>query len=186
MATWQTIVTVGLLPAIAAVGGAVFATLRSTEIEKVNRAYHFAAGVLFTLVARTVLAFAGNERQRLAFFVGLFLVAVLIIAMEDLFYSPEENGWKDSRRTGAVVARSVEMLAVGMLIVTSAFADPSLNSLLIIILIVVLFLFGLSTGAVFMTTGQGRRRTIGIAVVMALIFLLISSAGMLLQNSING
>ncbi len=185
--TWQLMIATGLLPAVAAVVGAVVAARRPVEAERTERAYHFAAGILFALAASAVSALSEVERQRLILFIGLLLAAALILAMEALLYSfALEREREGSGRAAILVARSVEVLVIGTLSVVAVVAEPTLDPLLIIALLVALFLHGLSTSMIFMEKGQGAWTTIGMTSGMAVIFLLVVSARMLFRNGTGG
>ncbi|WP_155300883.1 ZIP family metal transporter [Deinococcus kurensis] len=180
------ILALTLIPVAATVVGGVVAAVRAPAERTRSFVQHFAAGVVFAVVAGELLPEITNGHQPLGVVLGFALgVAVMLLVRQ---WAERLEGAAEARAAsagnlGLIVAVGIDVLLDGLLIGVGFAAGARVGMLLIVALTLELLFLGVSVASSLVQDGASRGRVIG--TVSGLSLLVIVGAllgGTLLQG----
>ena len=180
------ILTLTLIPVTATVVGGAVAAYRAPADRTRSFVQHFAAGVVFAVVAGELLPEITKGHQPLGVVIGFALgVAVMLLVRQwaERLEGAAEARAASSVNLGLIVAVGIDVLLDGLLIGVGFAAGERVGTLLIVALTLELLFLGVSVASSLVQDGAARGRVIG--TVGGLSLLVIAGAllgGTLLQG----
>lgn len=174
-----TVVVCALLPTAAMLAGGVAAALRPPGSRFRSYIQHFAAGVVFSVVAVELLPDVMREHAPVQVVIGFTLGVVLMLGIKEFARRAEGSakaaGAGGRRSTGLLVGVGVDILIDGVLIGVGFAAGAKQGKLLTLALTVELLSLGLALSTALGRSGYPRGKAI--ARVAALAPLIVVGAG---------
>lgn len=179
------VTTYALLPMAAAMIGAVVSTFRPPGPKLRSAIQHFAAGVVFSVVAVELLPDIVRSHARTAAFDVVVGFALGVMAMLALRAVTERLGAAKPTGTSRLpaaflVAIGVDLLVDGLLIGMGFTAGMKEGRLLTLALTVELLSLGLAVAVTLSDAGAARARIIAITAVLAMVLLVGAVGGVTL------
>ncbi len=158
------ILTLTLIPVAATVVGGVVAAYRAPAERTRSFVQHFAAGVVFAVVAGELLPEITAGHQPLGVVIGFALgVAVMLLVRQ--WAERLEAGASDSSvragNLGLIVAVGIDVLLDGLLIGVGFAAGARVGTLLVVALTLELLFLGVSVASSLVQDGTSKGRVIG-------------------------
>lgn len=185
---FQKIVMFSLIPVIAMIAGAGIAILRKPNGNIRSLILHFAAGVVFSVVAVELLPDVVKEHKPVQVIIGftLGLVAMLLVKK---FTEPAGN---DSNKVESAKIPMSLMLAIGidifidgLLLGIGFSAGNTEGMLLAVALSVELLSLGIATATELGEAGVGRQKTVTVTAILAIVFFGSSVLGATLLHNLS-
>jgi len=178
---FSTVLTYALFPVAAAIVGATFSTFRPPGPALRSAIQHFAAGVVFSVVAVELLPDIVRPHTQAAAFdvvIGFALGVAAMLALRSLSGKLEGTPNVAGVRLplALLVAIAVDLLVDGLLIGIGFSAGAKEGKLLALALTVELLSLGLAVAVTLGDAGAARTRIVGITAGLALM-LLVGAAG---------
>lgn len=186
------IIAFALLPAAAAIAGAIIAGFRPPSAKMRSVIQHFAAGVVFSVVAVELLPDIMKEHNALATGIGFALGVATMLGIKKLTGGAEEkhDGETESTESEESVAAKastvstamlfgigVDILIDGFLIGIGFAAGAKEGKLLTLALTVELLSLGLALASSLIQAGRSRAKIIGITAGLASLILVGAGIG---------
>lgn len=171
------VLLLALIPVAATAGGATFAAFRAMNAGARSAIQHFAAGVVFSVVAVELLPDVAHVHDPLE--VGwTFAVGVaLMLLVERLTHWGGENESEGGTDTGQLVAIGVDVTIDGLLVGIAFAAGAKQGLLLTAALAMELLSLGLAVGASLSAAGARRAKTILVPTGIACLLVIGAVAG---------
>ncbi|WP_041257516.1 ZIP family metal transporter [Fibrella aestuarina] len=171
---YLSIATYALLPALALTVSGLFATVYTLKPKAQSAILHFAAGVIFSVVAVEILPQVVHFRNWLLTLIG-FGGGILIMLLIRQFTEGAEHASKNQVRSNALpitflVVLGVDVVIDGLLLGVGFAAGDKEGKLLAYALGIESVSLGLATATTLTNTGLARRRIIGLLVGIAVLF----------------
>lgn len=172
---WQAM-SYALIPALAVLGGGIFAAYRQPKAKTRSLVQHFAAGLLFAAVATELLPDIMHDRAPVATVIGFALGVGLMLLVKRLTEGGGQKGVSETDKpTSLLVTLGIDVLIDGLLVGIAFAAGAEKGFLLTLALTVEVLFLGLSASVALSKAGESRRKMI--AASAALGFLLLVGAG---------
>ena len=197
--SWSTILLFSLLPAVVMVGGAVVAVLRPPGPKLRSAILHFAAGVVFSVVAVELLPDIVREHRPLEVGIGFGLGVALMLGLRALTRRLEtDTPAEDAAGKGAapeqpgglpwglLIGVGVDIFIDGLLLGIGFVAGAKEGTLLAVALTLELLSLGLATAVQLRQHGYGRGRAVGIVGGLSLALLVGAGLGTTLLSGASG
>lgn len=187
----STVLTYALLPVAAALVGSAIAAYRPPGARLRSMIQHFAAGVVFSVVAVELLPDVVREHRPLQVVIGFALgVAAMLgirAATGDTAEAEEKLGEAGKRRisVGLFASVGVDILIDGFLIGVGFAAGAKEGRLLALALTVELLSLGLALSVVLTGAGVARPKAVATVFAMTLLIVAGAAAGALLLHSLS-
>ena len=186
------VLTASLFPTAAMAGAGAFAAWRAPGARLRSAILHFAAGVVFSVVAVELLPDVVKGHAPVQVIIGFAIGVAVMLGIRSL--TRQSEGAKKEARIGEAAALPWGLLtAVGVDIATDglllgiAFAAGAKEGfLLTLALTVEIFSLGLATAASLRQEGLPVGRTIAVVSSLALLFLMGGAAGATLLHGLSG
>lgn len=177
----SSVLTYAMFPVVAAIVGALVSTFRPPGPRLRSAIQHFAAGVVFSVVAVELLPDIVRSHTRASAFhvvIGFAIGVGVMLALRSMAEKLEKATPESRSRLpiAFLAAIAVDLLIDGLLIGIGFAAGAKEGRLLTLALTVELLSLGLAVAVTLTDAGANRARTIGITSVLALA-LLVGAAG---------
>lgn len=200
--SWTTILLFSLLPAVLMVVGAVVAVLRPPGPALRSAILHFAAGVVFSVVAVELLPDIVQKHKPVEVGLGFGLGVALMLGLRFLTNRLEsdepasatekaalpggEAARPGSLPWGLLIAVGVDIFIDGLLLGIGFVAGAKEGTLLAVALALELLSLGLATAVQLQQSGYGRGRAVGIVGGLSLALLVGAGLGTTLLSGASG
>ena len=201
--SWTTILLFSLLPAVVMVGGAVVAVLRPPGPKLRGAILHFAAGVVFSVVAVELLPDIVREHRPLEVGIGFGLGVATMLGLRYFTQRLEtDEPTTDSAAPlpaaeaapappgslpwGLLIGVGVDIFIDGLLLGIGFVAGAKEGTLLAVALTLELLSLGLATAVQLRARGYGRGRAVGIVGGLSLALLVGAGLGTTLLSGASG
>ena len=185
---WTTMLGFSLLPAVVMIAGAALAVWRAPGPQLRSAILHFAAGVIFSVVAVELLPDIVQRHAPYEVGLGFGLGVAVMMGLRYLTQRLEQRGAAVSEAAattaspvtaalpwGLLVAIGIDILIDGLLLGIGFSAGAKEGTLLAIALTIELLSLGLATAVELRQGGHGKGRAV--AIVASLSLLLLAGAG---------
>ena len=185
---WTTMLGFSLLPAVVMIAGAALAVWRAPGPQLRSAILHFAAGVIFSVVAVELLPDIVQRHAPYEVGLGFGLGVAVMMGLRYLTQRLEQRGAapEPSAATaaasttaalpwGLLVAIGIDILIDGLLLGIGFSAGAKEGTLLAIALTIELLSLGLATAVELRQGGHGKGRAVAIVAILSL--LLLAGAG---------
>lgn len=169
---------VALVPVALALVGAIVATLRPPGPRMRSFIQHFAAGVVFSVVAVELLPDVMARHKPIQVVVGFALGTAAMLGLRSLARRLESESNDRGPSVGMLVGIGVDLAVDGMLVGVGFAAGAEEGWLLVLALSIELLSLGLAVAASFAQRGSGGLRAIATVSLLALLipaFAVVSS-----------
>jgi ZIP family zinc transporter len=167
-----------LYPAIALVGGAAVAMVRSPGAATRSAIQHFTAGVIFAAVATELLPDLMHRRMPLVTFVGFVLGVAVMLAIKYMAEQHSQGGVSTTKQPVSLVITFVIDIALDGLLIGLGFAAGQKQGLLLTIALSLEVLFlGMSCATALAGSGTTRSRTAAVIGFLVVCLLAGASSG---------
>lgn len=200
---WSTILLLSLLPAVLMVVGAIAAVLRPPGPALRSAILHFAAGVVFSVVAVELLPDIVREHRPVEVGLGFGLGVALMLGLrfftnrlETDAPTTENEELESAGETvstqpgglpwGLLIGVGVDIFIDGLLLGIGFVAGAKEGTLLAVALTLELLSLGLATAVQLRQRGYGRGRAVGIVGVLSLALLAGAGLGTTLLSGASG
>ncbi|MGM9319646.1 ZIP family metal transporter [Deinococcus aquaticus] len=183
------ILTLTLIPVAATVVGGVVAAYRAPAERTRSFVQHFAAGVVFAVVAGELLPEITAGHQPLGVVIGFALgVAVMLLVRQwaERLEDDTQGRATSAGNLGLIVAVGIDVLLDGLLIGVGFAAGARVGTLLIVALTLELLFLGVSVASSLMQDGAPRRRVIGTVGGLSVLVILGALLGGTLLQGLSG
>ena len=176
------------LPVIATVIGGVIPTVRTPGPTVRSSIQHFAAGVVFAVVAAELLPDVKRAHAPTAIALSFAFGVVVMLGLRGLSWKSEQavrgrKGWP----WGMLLPVGIDLLIDGLLLGIGFVAGAREGKLLAAALAVEGVSLGIATAATFMqATGSGRWKTVAVVAALSLLFAVGTALGLTLLSGISG
>lgn len=173
------VLTYSLLPVATAVIGGILATVRPPGSRVRSYIQHFAAGVVFSVVAVELLPDVMRQHQPFPAIIGFTLGTAAMLLIRWLARGSETMGEQGASvfPTALLAGVGVDILIDGLLLGIGFAAGRKEGTLLAFALATELLSLGLATAAALGSAGQPRRRVIGIISGLSLLIVAGAAGG---------
>ena len=161
-----------LLPLAAAVAAAVAAAIRRPSAVVRGYVQHFAAGVVFSVVAVEVLPDVVREHKPALTIVGFAAGTLAMLALKALtrrLGGAEEGGGRSGLPVGMLAGVAVDLLVDGLLVAVGFAAGAKEGRLLVVALTLEMLSLALAVASTLLKGGASRARTIGVTSALGLL-----------------
>lgn len=171
------VLTFALLPVIAAVIGSVIAVFRPPSGKVRSMIQHFAAGVVFSVVAVELLPNVIKIHNITATAIGFALGVAVMLGIKHLVGEPEEKEDEKGVSKAMLFAIGVDVLVDGFLLGIGFAAGQKEGKLLALALTTELLSLGLAIAVSLMKAGVNRSKIVAITAELSSLILLGSLIG---------
>jgi ZIP family zinc transporter len=185
-----------LLPSVVMVAGAVIAVLRSPEPVLRNVILHFAAGVVFSVVAVELLPDIVRQHEPFWVVIGFSLGVAVMLGLRAFTRRLEENETRAKTTAsaegrarlpiGLLVAVGIDLSIDGLLLGIGFAAGAKEGMLLAIALTLELLSLGLATAVQLRELGFSKSRSVGVVAGLAISLLIGAAVGSTLLSGAAG
>jgi ZIP family zinc transporter len=186
MSTFQAILLFSLIPVFTMIAGGVIAVIRKPNGNVRSLILHFAAGVVFSVVAVELLPDIVKTHAPLPLIVGFTAGLLVMIGIKKFTETKEDetsNIAKSQVPLSLLIAIAVDIFIDGLLLGIGFSAGHSEGMLLAFALAVELLSLGMATAAELGNNNVSKPKSIGLITVLAAVFFLSAVLGAtLLQN----
>ena len=167
MQTSQAILVFALYPALAVLAGSAVALWRPMKPALISGLQHFAAGVLFCVVATELLPDLVHRKMPWVTLLGFSLGFIAILAIKHFAEQAEQkDGTQGSQSTSLIVISGVDIALDGLLIGVGFVAGQKQGLLLTIALSLELLFLGLSVAVAFVKYTRVLLMMLGFALLL--------------------
>ncbi|HVI44644.1 MAG TPA: ZIP family metal transporter [Chitinophaga sp.] len=176
-----------LIPVVTMMAGGIIASVKQPGGNVRSLILHFAAGVVFSVVAVELLPDIIRNHAPLQVIIGFTAGLVMMILVGKVTGEGKENGDNPGKRLpmGLLLGIAVDIFIDGLLLGIGFTAGNTEGMLLAIALSVELLSLGMATAAEFGAQGMRRRKTIGLIAVLALLFFISAVLGATLLHNLS-
>ncbi|WP_293914333.1 transporter [Deinococcus sp.] len=174
-----------LIPVVATILGGVVASYRAPGEQLRSFVQHFAAGVVFAVVAGELLPEITKGHQPLGVVIGFTLGVGVLLAVRQFAERLERRSGSQGE-SGLIAAVATDVLIDGLLIGVGFAAGTRVGVLLIVALTLELLFLGVSVASSLGQSGQPRRRIILTVVGLSLAVIVGSLLGGTLLQGLSG
>lgn len=164
-----------LVPMLAAIVGAVFAALRPPNAKFRSYIQHFAAGVVFSVVAVELLPDIVKRHLPWEVAIGFGAGVAVMLALKSFTGKVEASAKQSS--AGLLTGVGIDIFIDGLLIGIGFTAGTEAGVLLTFALTIELLSLGLAVASSLIKSGATRRKTIGTVSALSLLVLLAALIG---------
>lgn len=177
--TFASILSFALFPAIAVMVGGVVALIRPPGPAMRSAIQHFAAGVIFCVLATELLPDLLHRRMPWVTVIGFAIGVAVMLGMKVFAERNEGNTHTASgnRPSSLVVAMGIDILLDGLLIGLGFAAGQKQGLLLTIALVLEVLFLGVSCVTSIVKDGASRMRVLGTTAALAGLLMTGASAG---------
>lgn len=186
MDVFQKILLFSLIPVFTMIIGGVIATIRVSNGNVRSLILHFAAGVVFSVVAVELLPDIVKTHAPLPLIIGFSLGFFLMVGIRKLTEAVQEKQVASLGKglpVGILAGVAVDIFIDGLLLGIGFSAGNTEGILLTIALSVELLSLGMAT-AMELITGTGKKKSIGLIIALAVIFFISAVLGATLLHSL--
>ena len=185
------ILTLTMIPVAATVVGGVAAAFHAPEERTRSFVQHFAAGVVFAVVAGELLPEITAGHQPLGVVIGFALGVAVMLLVRQWAERLENMNTVQGRSAstgnlGLLVAVGIDVLLDGLLIGVGFAAGARVGTLLIVALTLELLFLGVSVASSLVQDGTSRRRVIGTISGLSLLVIVGALLGGTLLQGLTG
>ena len=183
------ILTLTMIPVAATVVGGVAAAFHAPAERTRSFVQHFAAGVVFAVVAGELLPEITAGHQPLGVVIGFALgVAVMLLVRQwaERLENTAQGRSASTGNLGLIVAVGIDVLLDGLLIGVGFAAGARVGTLLIVALTLELLFLGVSVASSLVQDGASRGRVIGTVSSLSLLVIVGSLLGGTLLQGLTG
>ncbi|MGE3805439.1 MAG: ZIP family metal transporter [Gemmataceae bacterium] len=173
------------LPVLALLGGGWLALTRPPGPILRSSLQHFAAGVVFAVVAIELLPDMVEEHEPWGVILGFSIGVALMLLLRSLTRE-EEAADAPGSSMGLVVGVGIDIAIDGLLLGIGFAAGAKVGKLLAVGLTLELLSLGLATAIELVRNGMTRTKTVVNLVLMAMLFVATALAGDLLLHNLKG
>ena len=185
--TLQTILLYTLIPLVTFILGGVFATLKTPNKAFRSVILHFAAGVIFSVVAVELLPDIVEKHQPIYVVIGFVLGTITMLLVKE-FAEKDENKHKKIKAIPEIpvaflVAIGVDVFIDGLLLGIGFATGDKAGMLLAFAIALEMFSMGIATALEMMNEGISKKKSIIHIVALSSLFIISAVlGGTLLQN----
>lgn len=185
--TLQTILLYTLIPLVTFILGGVFATLKTPNKAFGSVILHFAAGVIFSVVAVELLPDIVEKHQPIYVVIGFVLGTITMLLVKE-FAEKDENKHKKIKAIPEIpvaflVAIGVDVFIDGLLLGIGFATGDKAGMLLAFAIALEMFSMGIATALEMMNEGISKKKSIIHIVALSSLFIISAVlGGTLLQN----
>ncbi len=175
---FQKIILFSLIPVFTMLIGSIIAILKKPSGNIRSLILHFAAGVVFSVVAVEILPDVIKEHKPTQVVIGFCLGVILMIGIRTLV-EPKEKATSDKSRLpiGLLVAIGIDLSIDGILLGIGFAAGNKEGILLAIALSIELLSLGMATVTELRNQEIGKRRTLFLVISLSLLFFISAVLG---------
>lgn len=184
MATFLSIMSFALYPALAILAGGALSLWRAPGPRLSSAIQHFTAGVLFCALATELLPDVVHRREPWVTLVGFSLGVIAMLFMKRMTERlGQRDGVRKTQPTSLIATLGIDIAMDGALIGLSFAAGQRQGVLLTIALTLEVVFVGLSGSAALRTAGSGCGKAVAVTAGFALLLLSGAAVGALLLHS---
>lgn len=184
----EKIILFSLIPVFTMLAGGLIAVFRKPDGNIRSLILHFAAGVVFSVVAVELLPDVVKEHKPLQVIIGFALGLITMLLIRNFSASKDEKGsvvFKDKVPVGLLVAIGVDIFIDGLLLGIGFSAGSKEGMLLAVALSVELLSLGMATAAELGNNNLSKKKSLGIIAVLALLFFISAVLGATLLHNLS-
>lgn len=184
----EQILLFSFLPVLAALFGASLTAVRPPGARLRSAVQHFAAGVVFSVVAVELMPDIMREHKPLPVILGFVLGISVMLVIRSLTRGAEQHESNAGRALPAalLIATGVDVLIDGFLIGIGFAAGAKEGKLLAIAITIELLSLGLATAVALKESGVGRFRTVVTTTGIALLIVVGAALGGTVLRTLSG
>lgn len=186
MSLFQQIFLFSLLPVATMIIGGAIAAWREPNAQWRSAILHFAAGVVFSVVAVELLPDIVERHRPIEVAIGFSLGVAVPLGLRFWNERKTKNGGENSASTGLLFGVGMDIIIDGLLLGIGFAAGQKEGVLLTLALATELLSLGLATASSLQSSGTARGKTIAIITGLALLFLVGASGGATLFSRLSG
>jgi ZIP family zinc transporter len=172
------VLSFAVFPAISVVLGGLITFLRTPSAGVRSAVQHFAAGVIFCVLATELLPDLLHRRMPVWTIVGFSLgVATMMLVKHFAEGAPEAGAAADKTSSSLVVAMGIDIALDGLLIGLGFAAGQKQGLLLTIAMVMEVFFLGLACATSLTASAASRRRVVWTMLILGGLLLAGASAG---------
>ncbi len=188
MSVFQKIILFSLIPVFTMMAGGIIAIIKKPSGNIRSLILHFAAGVVFSVVAVEILPDVVKIHKAVQTIIGFVLGFVLMIAIRKFTEQKETGG--NSNTSGKLpvsllIAVAVDIFIDGLLLGIAFHAGSTEGTLLAIALSMELLSLGMATATELGTNKVGKKKSIGLIMFLASLFFISAVLGATLLNNLS-
>lgn len=187
MDLFQKILLFSLIPAFTMITGGAIATIRVPSGNIRSLILHFAAGVVFSVVAVELLPDIIKTHAPLQLIIGFSMGFLVMIAIRKLTETAQEKQAANSTQglpMGLLAGVAVDIFIDGLLLGIGFSAGNTEGILLTIALSVELLSLGMAT-AIELSASTGKKKTVGLIITLAAVFFISATLGATLLHNLS-
>lgn len=186
---FQKIILFSLIPVLTMVAGGVVAIVRKPSGNVRSLILHFAAGVVFSVVAVELLPDIVKTHAPLPLIIGFTLGFLVMVGVRKAT-EPNEKGEEKEIETpkmpvGLLIAIAVDVFIDGLLLGIGFTAGSTEGMLLAIALSLELLSLGMATATELSEKGLSKRKSTGLIVTLAIVFFVSAVLGATLLHNLS-
>lgn len=185
---FQKIIPFSLIPVVSMIMGGIIAIYKKPNGNKRSLILHFAAGVVFSVVAAELLPDVVKEHKPLQVIIGFALGVVAMLLIKRFSQAKEEAEVVIAKNTlplSLLVAIGADILIDGLLLGIGFSAGSTEGMLLGIALSVELLSLGMATATELGENKLSNRKSIIIIAILSLVFFVSAVLGATLLNNLS-
>jgi ZIP family zinc transporter len=188
MSTFQKILLFSLIPVFTMIAGGVIAILKKPNGNVRSLILHFAAGVVFSVVAVELLPDIVKTHAPIPLVVGFTLGLVVMISIRKLTEAKEDKNSVSIRNkipASLLIAIGVDIFIDGLLLGIGFSAGNNEGILLAIALSIELLSLGMATASELGNNELSKPKSLGLITVLAVVFFISAVLGATLLHNLS-
>lgn len=187
MSVFTKILLFSLIPVLTMIIGGVIATIRKPSGNIRSLILHFAAGVVFSVVAVEILPDILKIHKAFQTIIGFTLGFILMVTIRKLTEKDGKEGPVNAKGlpVGLLVAVGADIFIDGLLLGIAFHAGSSEGILLALALSLELLSLGMATATELINRHVQKGKTIGLVILLAFVFFISAILGATLLNSLS-